>query len=211
MPMKTLLNIKIDATLKNLNRNQMESYFVHTQTELLSLLEQLIPDGSRVGFGGSVTLYQLGVIETLRNRPIHLIDSDRDDITPEQREKRLHECFTADCFVTSSNAITQEGELYNIDGNGNRVSAMIYGPKSVIVIAGINKIVPSLEAAQKRLQEIAAPANAIRLYKDTPCAKIGHCVHCHVPQRICSSYVTLGWQQNKDRIKVVLADDCLGF
>ena len=211
MTIKTLLRLKIDTTLENLRKNRMEGYFVKDRTELLALLEQLIPDGSRVGFGGSTTLEQLGVIQTLRDRPVSLIDLFQEGVSPAQRKSLLRECFTADCLLTSSNAITEQGELYNIDGNGNRVAAMIYGPESVIVVAGVNKIVPSLEDAQKRLEQIAAPANAIRLNKDAPCAKLGHCVHCRAPQRICSFYVLTGWQQNKGRIKVVLVDDCLGF
>lgn len=211
MLMDQLIDLKITNTLKNLQKNQMEAYLVQNREEIYTLLEQLIPEGSTVGFGGSMTLSQLGVIESLRNRPIKLLDRDDKSLTAQQRNEILHACFTADYFLTSSNAITEQGELYNIDGNGNRVAAMIYGPKNVIVIAGINKIVPTLEDAHKRLREIAAPANTIRLNKDTPCSKIGHCMDCRSPQRICSSYVTLGWQQNKGRIKVILVNDCYGF
>lgn len=211
MPLKRLIDIKVNATIEKLQKNQMEGYFVRNSSELFLLLEDLIPSGSSVGLGGSVTVEKLGIIEWLRNRELLLFDRQKEGLTRPEIEEIFRKSLTADCFITSSNAITQNGELYNIDGNGNRVSAMIYGPKSVIVVAGTNKIVPSLEEAKKRLEEIAAPANAIRLNKDTPCAKVGRCMDCSSPQRICSSYVVLGWQQKKGRIKVILVDDTLGF
>lgn len=211
MHLKKLTDIKVNTTIANLQKNQMEGYFVKNTQELFLLLEDLIPSGNSVGFGGSVTIESLGIIEWLRNRDLLLFDRQKESLTRSEIEEIFIKSLTADCFITSSNAITQNGQLYNIDGNGNRVSAMIYGPKSVIVIAGINKIVPSLEEAKKRLEEIAAPANAIRLNKDTPCAKVGRCMYCSSPQRICSSYVVLGWQQKKGRIKVILVDDTLGF
>lgn len=205
------LDKKTETTLKNLRNNQMEGYFVGSREELSNLLEKLIPNGSKVGYGGSTTLRQLEIIRTLKERPLTLIDVFGEGVSPEKKKALFRECFFADCFLTSSNAITEQGELYNIDGKGNRVAAMIYGPDSVIVIAGVNKIVPSFEAAEKRLEEIAAPANAVRLNKNTPCTQIGHCVHCDSPERICSFYVKTGRQQQKNRIKVILVNEQLGL
>ena len=123
----------------------------------------------------------------------------------------FREAFFCDTYLTGTNAVTEEGELYNVDGNGNRVSAMIFGPKSVIVVAGYNKIVPNLEAARKRVREVSAPANAVRLDTKTPCKIIGTCRDCHSDERMCCSYVTLGQQRIKGRIKVIIVGESLGF
>ena len=119
--------------------------------------------------------------------------------------------FFSDTYLTSTNAITENGELYNVDGYGNRVAAMIYGPKSVIVVAGINKIVKDLDQAVERVKRIAAPANSIRLDKNTPCTKTGYCVDCKKDDRICCSYTVLGHQKQKNRIKVILVGESLGY
>ena len=119
--------------------------------------------------------------------------------------------FTSDIFITSTNALTMDGCLYNIDGTGNRVAAMIFGPREVIVIAGLNKICQNEEEAIARIRHCSAPANAIRLNKKTPCTKTGHCMDCHSPDRICSSYVKLAYQKQVNRIKVIIVEENLGY
>ena len=111
----------------------------------------------------------------------------------------------------SSNAITEKGELYNVDGNGNRVAALIWGPKNVIIVAGYNKIVKDIDESRARIEEIAAPANATRLGCDTPCTKTGHCMNCASPKRICATTVITGWQRVQNRIKVILVGEELGY
>ena len=129
----------------------------------------------------------------------------------EEVEEIMRKAFVSDTFLASANAITENGELYNVDGNGNRVSAMIFGPKQVIIVAGMNKIVKDLDEAKKRVETIAAPKNTVRLEKATPCAKTGVCGHCHSDDRICCSYVTLAQQRVADRIKVIIVNENLGY
>ena len=119
--------------------------------------------------------------------------------------------FDADVYLTSTNAITMDGELYNVDGNGNRVAAMIYGPKKVIVVAGKNKIVENVEEAVKRNEEICAVKNSIRLNKGNPCEKVGHCVHCKSPSRICRAYTVIGFNRTFERIHIILVNEDLGY
>ena len=162
------------------------------------------------------------VKEMLNRATLLEMDHIATGLTRAQALDVMRQSFLADVFICSANAITQQGELYNVDGNGNRVSAMIFGPKSVIVVAGVNKIVPDLSAAVQRVKAIAAPQNAKRLGCQTPCAKTGQCLAlqqgktglcsgCSAPQRICSSYTVLGWQQQKGRIKVILCGEELGY
>ena len=119
--------------------------------------------------------------------------------------------FDSDVYFAGTNAVTENGCLYNVDGNGNRVAAMIYGPKSVVVVVGVNKIVSDLDAAKERVRKIAAPANTVRLSCDTPCAKTGECMDCNSPSRICCNFVVMSNQRVKDRLKVIILDESLGY
>ncbi len=205
------LRLRVEKVMKHLAQNKMKPYFLESADEVPKLLDQLIQDGQSVGFGGSVTLYETGVIEYLRGRNLRLIDRDAPGFSRDQAEDCMRACFHADWFLASSNAVTEQGELFNVDGNGNRVAAMIYGPKQVALVVGVNKIVADLEEARRRVEKIAAPANTIRLHCDTPCAKLGECVHCHTDARICCNYVTMAQQRVSDRIHVILVNESLGF
>lgn len=121
------------------------------------------------------------------------------------------DAFSADTYLMSANAITETGELYNVDGNSNRVAALAFGPEQVIVLAGYNKIVPDMAAAVTRVEKIAAPANATRLHCQTPCAVTGECGHCNAPGRICCNYMVTGFQRQKNRVKVILIGEELGY
>ena len=131
-------------------------------------------------------------------------------MTREQSDAEARKAFSADTFIASTNAVTLQGELVNIDGHGNRVSAMIFGPKQVIIVAGYNKIVEDEEAAKKCIREIAAPANSVRLHKQTPCSKTGSCQDCYSKDRICSSYVKINYDK-EDRIRVILIAEAYGY
>jgi len=126
-------------------------------------------------------------------------------------KKLYRNTFSADVYFTSTNAITEKGELYNVDGNGNRVAAMLYGPDKVIIIAGINKIVENIEEAIKRNERVSAPANCKRLNRATPCVKVGHCIDCSSEERICNEYTIIRRQGNKDRIHVIFLNEELGY
>jgi hypothetical protein len=139
-----------------------------------------------------------------------LIDRDK-GATPEEREKIMHEALNCGSFIMSSNAITEDGQLFNIDGKGNRVAALIYGPQNVIIIAGMNKVVQDMDAAYDRVRGYAAPANAQRFDIDTPCKKIGECADCLYSSTICAQFVTTRICKPAGRIKVVLIGEELGI
>jgi len=209
--LKALLKIKENQIIKAFEGHNMTCLFVENEQELKTYLKNILVNDKKVAVGGSVTLNQLGVIDLLRESDVQFIDRYEPDISREEMENRFREAFFADLFITSTNALTVDGCLYNIDGNGNRVAAMIYGPKEVIVIAGMNKIFYSEEEAISHIKKCSAPANAIRLKKKTPCTKTGQCMECHSPDRICSSYVKLGYQGKVNRIKVIIVEESLGY
>lgn len=209
-------------TKKALERNNMQAFAVETRKDALALLKDLLNDGDSVAVGGSVTLDQTGVIDFLRNGNYNFIDRYESGISPEEAENRFRLGLLADSFILSSNAITEDGCLYNVDGKGNRVAALIYGPKNVIVIAGKNKIVKDLKEAEYRVKTIATPKNCGRLSIENYCLKTGKCVSlsqdgrsmcdgCNSDTRICCTYVITAKQRLKNRIKVILVNEELGY
>ena len=181
---------------------------VDSVEEAVDVVESLMNEGDTVTVGGSMTLFEAGIMELLRSGKYNFLDRYEKDADVQG----IYEAaFTSDVYLMSSNAITENGELYNVDGNGNRVAALTWGPKSVIVVAGYNKIVKDVEEAKTRVKEIAAPANATRLGVETPCTKTGHCMNCASPKRICATTVITGRQRVQNRIKVVLVGEELGY
>lgn len=206
-----LMDIKFERAKKALKANNMLCDIVDTRDEAARLVESLIEKGSSVGVGGSMTLFELGLIDRLRKMDIDFLDRYADGLSREEVQKIYHDSLNADYYLCSSNAVTMQGELFNCDGNGNRVAAMIYGPKKVIVIVGANKLVSDLESAMERLKSIAAPANNLRLHTNNPCTATGKCMECKSEGRICCSYVVMRKQINKDRIHVILVKKTLGY
>lgn len=204
---------KIEKTIKNLNSNNMDAYYFTSREQLFKRIDELIPDGSSVSCGGSMTLFEVGIIDHLHKINCKLLDRYKDGLSRDDVHKVLVSALTCDVYITSSNAVTENGELYNVDGNGNRVAAMIFGPKSVIVVIGVNKIVADIKEATLRVRNVAAPANAVRLKLSTPCTKTGHCMDCKVSDHICCNYVVMGQQRarNKGRIKVLILNEELGY
>lgn len=205
------MNEVVTPTIRALQRNNMAGYFVGTKDELIALLAELIPAGQTVGCGDSVTLEQLGVLNLLRSESYRFYDKYASGLTSEDKRKLYLQNFNADTFITGTNAITMDGKLFNIDGNGSRVAPMLYGPRQVIVVAGINKIVQDVDGAILRTRQIAAPLDAKRLKKQTPCTKLNRCVDCSHPQRICNDFVLITGQFIKNRIKVILVGMELGY
>lgn len=203
-----VLEKRINRTIGNLQNNKMDAYYVKTRADAVELVKELCPEGQSVSWGGSMTLEECGIKELLRQGAYRCLDREAKGADQDQVQ---HEAFFCDTYFCSSNAITEAGELYNVDGRGNRVAAMIYGPKSVIVVAGCNKIVPDLEAARMRMRDTAAPANATRLDRRTPCKVLGICRDCHSDDRICSDYVVMSQQMIKGRIKVIIVGEPLGY
>jgi len=202
---------KIERTIKNLNNRNMEGYYVNDEQELIELLKELISENSLVGVGDSMTLFQTGVIDFLRREKFNFLDKYKNGITSEEKREIYIKNFSADTFLCSTNALTEEGELYNIDGNGSRVAPMLYGPKQVILVTGINKIVRDIEEAEKRVRSYAAPIDAKRLGKKTPCVELGYCVDCKSTNRICNDFVIIRGQFVKGRIKVIIVGEQLGY
>lgn len=208
---------KIIRTMDALRRNKMKPYFAESREELFETIRGLIKNDKMITSGGSVTLKESGVTDLLMSEYKGIYLDRSEGKNPDEVGEIFRKAFVSDTFFSSSNAITEEGELYNVDGNGNRVSAMIFGPKQVIVVAGVNKIVKDRAAAILRVEELTAPKNAARLNCLTPCAKTGKCERlrvgepCASPARICCSYVFLGQQRVPDRIKVILVNQELGY
>ena len=210
----------IKKTMDNLAANRMQPYLVSDRAQCLSLLKTLLPAGGTVAVGGSMTLFETGAIELLRSGSYRFLDRYKEGITPEEVRGIYLASFDADAYLCSANAITENGELYNVDGRSNRVAALLYGPKSVIVIAGTNKLVRNIDEAAARVRRIAAPQNSRRLHTGTYCESCGVCIAadeadlaagCRSDARICCNYVISAMQRQKDRIKVILVDEALGY
>lgn len=214
---------RVYKTMKNLEENNMQPFFCETKKEALELVESLLKEGDTVSHGGSVTLEQTGILNLLSSGRYRYLDRGQEGLSREEVEEIYRKSYFADVYLTSSNAVTENGELYNVDGNSNRVSAILYGPKSVIVVCGYNKIVKNIEEAVRRVKTIAAPQNTIRLQIDTYCGKKGKCVSldetenpelcagCHSAGRICCNYVVSARQRQKNRIKVILIGEEYGY
>lgn len=209
--LKSVIEKRITRTIKSLEKNNMNGYYCKKEEELFDLLNTLIEDKNTVSVGGSMTLFETGVIDYLRNKDITFLDRYKEGLKKEERKQLFREVFSADVFLASSNAITVKGEIYNVDGSGNRVAAMIYGPDKVIIIAGYNKIVQDLEEAKERNRFISAPANVARLNMNNPCLKTGYCVNCNSDDKICNIYTIIDRQFDKNRIHVIFLDEELGY
>ena len=221
--LQEIIRIREDRMIKAFNQNNMQITFVENFEQLhnylnhkfvhlsLGLVILLHNHQKTVSLGGSMTLFETGVIDLIKESDVVYNDRYQEGLSREELNDVFKKAFTSDIFITSTNALTTDGHLYNIDGTGNRVAAMIYGPKEVIVVAGKNKVFETEAEAINHIKTISAPANAVRLNKKTPCAKTGECKNCLSADRICSSYVKLGYQVNADRIKVIIVNEDLGY
>jgi len=212
----------IDQVCNNLKKNNMKVFFVQTKQEACSLTAGLLHDGDTVSVGGSVSLIEAGILDLLCSGRYHFLDR----YDPQLDREGIHNVFiksmNADAYLCSCNAVTQSGELYNVDGNSNRIAPIAFGPKSVIMMVSINKIVLNIDEAIKRVKTVTAPKNCNRLERNTYCRTKGQCIAiqkgltgmtsgCDSPDRICSNYLISGKQQIKDRIKVILVEELLGY
>lgn len=209
------MNMKIISILKNFKKRNIEGYYTETSEEARNIALSMIEEGSVVSWGGSKTLDDTGIREALleleRQGKITIIDpySQKD---PETSYEARRQGMLADVYFLSANAVTTDGELANIDGTGNRVAALTFGPKKVVVVAGLNKMTDNLEDAIKRVKEVACPKNAERLGKKTPCALTGHCCDCLLPtETICSTIVTTRFSTRPGRINIILINEDLGL
>ena len=195
--------------VKNLKSRHFEAYYCATKADALSKALELIPEGASVGWGGVMSAYEIGLINALHEGNYNPID--RDKVPAEQRNEAMAKCMTADFFLTSANGLSLDGEMVNIDGLGNRVAAIIYGPKNVLVIAGMNKVCDTLEDAITRARTVAAPMNEQRFTNSNPCGVTGTCADCKSETCICNHIVITRHCRPVGRIKFILVGEELGL
>lgn len=193
--------------IAGLNSRNMSGYYAENKEEALKQALALIPEGSSVTMGGGMSVHEIGLVDALKAGNYNFIDRDA---VADKRAAMLA-AYDADVFLSSVNAMTEDGELVNIDGNSNRVSAIAQGPKKVLFIVGMNKVCDDLDGAMKRARNVAAPINAQRFGLSTPCAKTGACMNCKSPDTICCQFLITRFSRHKDRIHVILVNDDLGF
>lgn len=194
------------TVIKGLKSRNMSGYYAESKEEAVAQALQLIPEGSKIAMGGCASAKEIGLIDVLQSEKYQYIDRSK----MEPREG-LMAAYDADIFLSSANAMTDDGILVNIDGNSNRVSCIAQGPKKVIFIVGMNKVCSDLDGAMKRARNVAAPTNAQRFDVDTPCKKTGRCFDCKSPDTICCQFLITRFSRHVGRIHVILVNDNLGF
>ncbi|MCD7982503.1 MAG: lactate utilization protein [Clostridiales bacterium] len=197
--------------IKALNKRRMEGFYCPTAEEAAELAMSFAKPGMTVSNGGSVTLQECGIMDMLRSRKDITYLDRTTGATMEEVTDILRRALLCDCYFMSTNAITMDGELVNIDGSGNRMAALIFGPKEVIIVAGMNKVTADVHSAYKRVKNIASPPNCVRLNKNTPCALTGQCGNCLGDDCICSQTVITRRSGIPGRIKVILVGEELGY
>ena len=195
------------TVIKGLASRNMTGYYAASREEALAAALSLIPAGSSVTMGGAMSAHEIGLVQALQDGDYRFIDRNR---YTDKRAAMLA-AYDADVFLSSVNAMTQDGILVNIDGNANRVSAIAQGPKKVIFIVGMNKVCSDLDGAMKRARNVAAPINAQRFGLSTPCTKTGTCMDCKSPDTICCQFLITRYSRHNGRIHVILVNDSLGF
>ena len=193
--------------IKGLESRNMSGYYAASKEEALKIALELIPEGSSVTMGGAMSAHEIGLVEALKKGDYDFIDRD----AYEDKRAAMLKAYDADFFLSSVNAMTEDGVLVNIDGNSNRVSAIAQGPKKVIFIVGMNKVCDDVDGAMKRARNVAAPINAQRFGLTTPCSKTGACMNCKSPDTICCQFLITRYSRHEGRIHVILVNDSLGF
>jgi hypothetical protein len=212
-PKEIIYHRKAEFVVESLKKRNINAWYWRTAAEAVVEICRLIPPKATVALGGSVSVMQSGLLVALRSMSIELLDRYRSGISSDEVERIMLRGMTADVLVTSCNAITADGKLVNEDGRGNRVAGLIFGPKKVILLVGINKIVPTLADGLTRIKDVAAPLNCVRLGYDTPCTHTGFCDddNCRPPARACSQITIIESNRVKDRLNVFLVGEELGY
>ncbi len=193
--------------IKGLSSRNMTGYYAPTGAEALKIALSLIPEGGSVAMGGAMSAHEIGLVDAVKHGNYQFIDRD----AMEDKRAAMLAAYDADVFLTSANAITQDGVMVNIDGNANRVSAIAQGPRRVICIVGMNKVCPDADSAMKRARNVAAPINTQRFGLNTPCTKTGVCADCKSPDTICCQFLITRYSRHPSRIHVILVGEDLGF
>lgn len=193
--------------IKGLASRNMTGHYAAGKEDALRIALSLIPEGKTVTMGGAMSAHEIGLVKALKEGSYNFIDRDE---VPDKRAAMLA-AYDADVFLTSVNAMSEDGILVNIDGNANRVSAIAQGPKKVVAVVGMNKVCKDLDGAMKRARNVAAPINAQRFGLSTPCASTGSCMDCKSPDTICCQFLITRYSKHTGRIHVILVNDNLGF
>ena len=193
--------------IKGLESRNMSGYYAANKEEALKKALELIEEGSSVTMGGAMSAHEIGLVDAVKNGNYNFIDRD----AATDKRAAMLAAYDADVFLSSANAMTEDGVIVNIDGNSNRVSAIAQGPKKVLFIVGMNKICDDIDGAMKRARNVAAPTNAQRFGLNTPCAKTGSCMNCKSPDTICCQFLITRFSRHEGRIHVILVNDNLGF
>lgn len=207
---KTSFSLKMPAILESLKHKNIEGYYFETCDEMTKDILSRIPENSTVSWGGSLSIEESGLIDALQQGPYRLLDRESARNT-EEKKSFYGQVVQSDFYLTGTNAITYGGELINTDGIGNRLACMMYGPGQVFFVVGANKFVSSIEEGIHRIENIAAPANARRLHRNTPCAKTGRCMHCHAAECLCCYTSVIRHNRFPGRIRVFIVAETLGF
>ena len=193
--------------IKGLQSRNITGWYAASREEALKKALELIPEGSSVTMGGAMSAHEIGLVDAVKNGNYHFIDRD----AWEDKRAAMLAAYDADVFLSSANAITEDGVMVNIDGNANRVSAIAQGPQKVLFIIGMNKVCDDVDGAIKRARAVAAPTNAQRFGLSTPCARTGSCMNCKSPDTICCQILITRFSRHADRMHVILVNDSLGF
>lgn len=199
-----------NRVVKALESRNMEAYYVKTKEEALAKALELIPEGSSISWGGTMSAQEIGLTDALHKGNYDVYDREQVE-TREEKEKIAHQALNCDFFIGSTNALSEDGVLVNVDGNANRVAAFAYGPKNVLLIVGMNKVVKTEADAMSRARNEAAPINAQRFGVNTPCVKNGSCFNCKSSQCICCQILITRFSKVPKRTKIILVDENLGF
>ena len=208
--MKTYYEKRAQVLVKNLKSRHFEAYYCPDSASALAKALELIPEGASVGWGGALSAQQIGLIDAVKSGSFAAIDRDA-ATTPEERTQALKRCLTADVFLCGANALSLDGQMVNIDGTGNRVAAIAYGPDTILVIAGMNKVCDTLDDAVTRARTVAAPMNKQRFPFKTPCEVTGACADCKSEESICNQILITRNCRPAGRIKFILVGEELGF
>lgn len=209
-PKQLAFQTAAEGIIKKLNSRNMEGYFFADSSSCVKAITDLIEDGSVISWGGSESIKECGLMDAIRSGNYTLVDRLTAS-SPEESRELYVKAVLSDYYLMSTNAITYDGELINIDGNGNRVACLIHGPKNVILVVGMNKLVPDVESGYARVRNIASPANAKRLNRNTPCFKIGKCGNCLADDCMCNQVVITRRSGIPGRIKVFFVAEELGY
>lgn len=217
------MNERIGNVIKNLNANNINAVYCETKKDVLSQVNELLTEGATISSGGSMSLIESGVWDLINKPCYNFLNRNRQGITAEEQMEIYKQVIGIDYYFCSANAVTENGELLNVDGFSNRISAIAFGSKKIIMVVGVNKIVKDLDEAFLRVKKVAAPKNCVRLGLNNPCVKLGHCVSllksdnpaftdgCKTQTRICRNYLVSGMQKDKERITVILCGEELGY